>query len=87
MATGDQPCPRLPHRRDQAPARRSRLIADDERRYYGMQFHPEVVHTPDGAKLLRISYASCLRLLGRLDDGGVPRDQDRGNPRAGRHGR
>ena len=28
------------------------LIADDERRYYGTQFHPEVVHTPDGAKLL-----------------------------------
>ncbi|MBR0552187.1 glutamine-hydrolyzing GMP synthase [Sphingomonadaceae bacterium LXI357] len=28
------------------------VIADDERRYYGMQFHPEVVHTPDGAKLI-----------------------------------
>ena len=28
------------------------LIADDERRYYGTQFHPEVVHTPDGAKLI-----------------------------------
>ena len=28
------------------------LIADDERRFYGTQFHPEVVHTPDGAKLL-----------------------------------
>ncbi len=28
------------------------LIADDERRYYGTQFHPEVVHTPDGARLL-----------------------------------
>ncbi len=27
-------------------------IADDERRFYGLQFHPEVVHTPDGAKLL-----------------------------------
>ena len=27
-------------------------IADDERRFYAVQFHPEVVHTPDGAKLL-----------------------------------
>jgi GMP synthase (glutamine-hydrolysing) len=27
-------------------------IADDARRYYGVQFHPEVVHTPDGAKLI-----------------------------------
>jgi GMP synthase (glutamine-hydrolysing) len=28
------------------------VIADDERRYYGTQFHPEVVHTPDGGKLI-----------------------------------
>ncbi|OQW46714.1 MAG: glutamine-hydrolyzing GMP synthase [Proteobacteria bacterium SG_bin6] len=28
------------------------VIADDERRYYAMQFHPEVVHTPDGGKLI-----------------------------------
>ncbi len=27
-------------------------VADDERRYYGTLFHPEVVHTPDGAALL-----------------------------------
>jgi GMP synthase (glutamine-hydrolysing) len=26
--------------------------ADDERRYYGVMFHPEVVHTPQGGKLL-----------------------------------
>ena len=28
------------------------VIADDTRRYYAMQFHPEVVHTPDGARLI-----------------------------------
>ncbi len=28
------------------------MVADDDRRYYGVQFHPEVVHTPDGGKLI-----------------------------------
>jgi GMP synthase (glutamine-hydrolysing) len=28
------------------------VIADETRRFYGLQFHPEVHHTPDGARLL-----------------------------------
>jgi GMP synthase (glutamine-hydrolysing) len=28
------------------------FIADEARKYYGIQFHPEVHHTPDGAKLI-----------------------------------
>ena len=29
------------------------VIQDEKRQYYGLMFHPEVVHTPDGAKLIR----------------------------------
>ena len=28
------------------------IATDEERRFYSMMFHPEVVHTPDGGKLL-----------------------------------
>jgi len=28
------------------------ILADEARRYYGVMFHPEVVHTPDGGRLL-----------------------------------
>ncbi|MGO8462726.1 hypothetical protein ACC759_37725, partial [Rhizobium ruizarguesonis] len=28
------------------------FIADEKRKYYGVHFHPDVVHTPDGAKLI-----------------------------------
>ncbi|MBT4770428.1 MAG: glutamine-hydrolyzing GMP synthase, partial [Rhodospirillaceae bacterium] len=37
-------------------------IADDERHFYAVQFHPEVVHTPHGAALLKnfvINVAGC----------------------------
>jgi GMP synthase (glutamine-hydrolysing) len=36
-----------------APGSPVSVIADDARKFYAMQFHPEVVHTPDGAKLIR----------------------------------
>src|SRR5947208_13394374 len=29
------------------------VIQDEKRKYYGLMFHPEVVHTPHGAALLR----------------------------------
>src|SRR6187401_538295 len=29
------------------------IIQDEKHKYYGLMFHPEVVHTPDGAKLIR----------------------------------
>ena len=41
---------RVVARTDSAPFA---AIADDRRRFYGIQFHPEVVHTPHGAALLR----------------------------------
>ncbi|UIJ44922.1 glutamine-hydrolyzing GMP synthase [Sphingomonas cannabina] len=36
----------------QSPGAPFAVIADDARRIYAMQFHPEVVHTPDGGRLL-----------------------------------
>jgi GMP synthase (glutamine-hydrolysing) len=36
-----------------APGSPISVIADDKRKFYAMQFHPEVAHTPDGAKLIR----------------------------------
>ncbi|MGE0668579.1 MAG: glutamine-hydrolyzing GMP synthase [Sphingomonadales bacterium] len=38
-------------------------IADEARRIYAVQFHPEVIHTPDGARLLKnfvIDIAGCV---------------------------
>ncbi|MCB1556636.1 MAG: glutamine-hydrolyzing GMP synthase [Alphaproteobacteria bacterium] len=36
------------------------FIANDEKRFYGVQFHPEVVHTPHGAALIKnFTHAVC----------------------------
>ncbi|MDE8348243.1 MAG: glutamine-hydrolyzing GMP synthase [Acidocella sp.] len=40
------------------------LIADDVRRFYGLMFHPEVVHTPHGAQLLRNFTHNVCKLSG-----------------------
>jgi len=39
-------------------------IADDARKYYGVQFHPEVVHTPHGRQLLHNFTHSVAGLAG-----------------------
>ena len=53
MATASPKCRRAlwsPASRPNAPFA---VIQDEKRKYYGLMFHPEVVHTPDGAKLIR----------------------------------
>lgn len=36
------------------------LIADEKRKFYGMQFHPEVVHTPRGMEIIKnFLYGIC----------------------------
>src|ERR1700676_1831715 len=40
------------------------IIQDEKRRYYGLMFHPEVVHTPDGAKLIPIFVRKVAGLPG-----------------------
>ena len=39
-------------------------VADDERRFYAVQFHPEVVHTPHGAELLENFALRCAGCRG-----------------------
>ncbi len=40
-------------------------IADEKRKFYAVQFHPEVVHTPDGARLL----SNFVQKIAGLDGG------------------
>ena len=44
-------------------------VADEARGLYGLQFHPEVVHTRHGFALLQQFRALDLRLRGGLDGG------------------
>jgi GMP synthase (glutamine-hydrolysing) len=38
------------------------VVADERRRFYGVMFHPEVVHTPRGAALLRNFVQNIARI-------------------------
>lgn len=44
-------------------------VADNARRLYGVQFHPEVVHTPEGMKMLRNFLFNVCGLKGDWDMG------------------
>ena len=46
------------------------------KRIYTTMFHPEVVHTPDGAKLIAQFCVEDCWLQARLDHGGIPAGSD-----------
>jgi GMP synthase (glutamine-hydrolysing) len=48
------------------------VTADASRHFYAVQFHPEVHHTPNGAKL----YENFVRIAGFKGDGCLPRASD-----------
>jgi GMP synthase (glutamine-hydrolysing) len=55
------------------------VIADEGRRFYGIQFHPEVAHTPRGALMLR----NFTHKIAGLDHGFVPPGDGGEDPRSG----
>ncbi|MCK7502052.1 MAG: glutamine-hydrolyzing GMP synthase [Comamonadaceae bacterium] len=48
-------------------------MADEARRFYGVQFHPEVTHTLQGSAILAALRARHLRLRRRLEHAGLRR--------------
>ena len=61
------------------------VIQDEKRKYYGLMFHPEVVHTPDGAKLIRNFVRKVAGLTGDWTMRAF-REGDRDDPRSRRQG-
>ena len=62
------------------------IFGDAERKMYGIMFHPEVVHTPDGAKLLQNFVHKIAGIEGDWTMRGLSRTRGRGDPQAGRQG-
>ena len=60
------------------------VIADEARRFYGTQFHPEVVHTPDGGKLIANFVHKVCGLAGDWTMAAYRETEDRADSRAGR---
>ena len=61
-------------------------IANEERRIWAVQFHPEVHHTPLGPQLIRNFVFDICGATRRLDAGALYRDDGRGDSREGRQG-
>ena len=67
-----------------SPATPIAAFEDDARRRYGVQFHPEVVHTPHGQQVLKNFLYEIAGITPVLDAGGRDRGAGRADPRAGR---
>ena len=61
-------------------------IANEERRIWAVQFHPEVHHTPLGPQLIKNFVFEICGARGRLDAGALYRDDCRADSREGGQG-
>ncbi len=59
------------------------VIADEKRKLYGIQFHPEVVHTPRGAQMYRNFVILHRRHQTGMEHARVPRGGGEKDPRPG----
>ena len=58
------------------------VFGDAARKMYGIMFHPEVVHTPDGARLLQNFVHKIAGIEGDWTMRAYPRACGRGDPRS-----